>query len=69
MSIDNRKNFARLHGRPVLAGQTWHDIHGTARVMAVAEGYAMMRRNNCMPFAIPVKALDENWRIDVPGVI
>lgn len=67
--MDKPKNFARLHGRPVLAGQKWHDVHGTARVMAVAEGFAMMRRKNCVPFTITVKALDENWRIDVPGVI
>ena len=33
--------------------------HGmTARVMAVAEGYAMVRYPRCTPFIVPVKELD-----------
>lgn len=30
---------------------------GTARVMAVADGYAMCRYKGCIPFAEPVKYL------------
>lgn len=34
----------------VEAGQLWRDEFGQARVMAVAEGYAMLRRRRSNPF-------------------
>jgi hypothetical protein len=37
--------------------KNWEDRHGPARLMAVAEGYAMMRRPGSMPFCFPVKEL------------
>lgn len=35
----------------------WKDA-GEVRIMAVAEGYAMVRRKGCMPFAVSLKDLD-----------
>lgn len=35
-----------------------------ARVIAIAEGYAMVRFKGCMPFIVPTKDL-ERWNPDV----
>lgn len=46
-----------------LAGDRCHVHDGThngalvARVMAVAEGYAMLRYPHCIPFVVPLKSL------------
>lgn len=45
----------------VIAGQKWQDQDGWARVMAVVEGYAMLRRRRGNPFLMPVTLL-ENGR-------
>lgn len=36
------------------AGQRWADQYGEARVLAVAEGYAMLRRPTSNPFIVPL---------------
>lgn len=60
----SRKNFAKKHGRAVLPGQVWIDIHNIERrVMVVAEGYAMVRAKRCSPFCVPVSAMDAEWRL------
>ncbi len=58
----SKKNFSKSHQRAILPGQLWNDIHGTVRVMSVAEGYAMVRRPHCMPFVISVRDMD-GWRL------
>lgn len=57
------KNFSKAHSRLVLPGQYWRNGAGDgARVMAVAEGYAMMRFNRQPPFLLLVTDLDE-WTV------
>ena len=41
------------------------DSIGPIRVMAVAEGYAMVRRPRCSPFAVPVKQLETMERVEI----
>lgn len=38
-------------------GQVWQDYFEPARILAVAEGYAMMRRQESNPFILPLGAL------------
>jgi hypothetical protein len=48
----------------VKVGDRWCDARTEVRVMAVAEGWAMVRRRGCMPFAVFIRdmlALDE-WQ-------
>lgn len=40
---------------PLRVGQVVRDEHGPARVMAIAEGYAMLRRKGCLPFVAALK--------------
>ena len=42
----------------VKPGQRRRDAHGIIRVMAVAEGYAMVRRPRASPFILPVTTLE-----------
>lgn len=63
----SKKNFAKKHGRMVLAGQLWIDTHSIERrVMGVAEGYAMVRAKGCAPFTVPISAMDAEW---TPSVV
>lgn len=46
-------------------GQVWQDDFEPARILAVAEGYAMMRRHGSNPFLLPLGALKagaHGWR-------
>jgi len=46
----------------VQVGQRWRrEDDRVARVMAVADGYAMVRFLACMPFVEAVKAIERNW--------
>lgn len=40
-----------------LVGTTMPWTHGAVRVMAVADGWAMVRYSGCSPFALPLKSL------------
>lgn len=44
----------------VKRGQHWRDRNGHYRVMAVAEGYAMIRRKGCAPFVRSAKEIERN---------
>lgn len=57
----SKANLAKKQGRAVLPNQYWSDWVGSARVLAVAEGYAMLRRKGAVPFVVSVKELDESW--------
>lgn len=61
------KNFAKHHGHAVLPNQYWarcsDSVFLPARVIAVAEGYAMLRFPRCMPFAVAITDLDSDWRL------
>jgi hypothetical protein len=41
----------------VKVGSYWFHRHGEVRVMAIAEGYAMVRRRGCAPFVVSCKEL------------
>lgn len=66
----SRKNFSQAHERLIQPGQVWLRPVGEpevsreveARVMAVADGYAMVRHKGCMPFAVAVKDM-ASWRL------
>jgi hypothetical protein len=50
---------------PVEAGQLWRDQCGQVRVLAVAEGYAMLKRRRHNPFLAAVVQMqrgDYGWR-------
>lgn len=50
----------------VRAGQRWQDEFGHARVLAVAEGYAMLRRRRSNPFVASTEQMlrgDYGWRL------
>lgn len=52
--------------RQVRAGQRWQDEFGHARVLAVAEGYAMLRRWRSNPFVASTDQMlrgDYGWRL------
>lgn len=42
-------------GEAVKRGDRTIDEHGEIRVMAVADGYVMVRRPGCLPFVLSVK--------------
>ncbi len=43
---------------------SWVDQHGPVRIMAIADGYAMVRRPGCMPFVEPIREFGRSIRID-----
>ncbi len=47
---------------PELVGCWFQDAYGVARVMAVAEGYLMMRRLDCTPFVVSGLMLGARWK-------
>jgi hypothetical protein len=49
---------ARIFYGFVSKGQRRQDAHGPIRVMAVAEGYAMVRRPHASPFILPVRTVE-----------
>lgn len=62
-SLDLRQRVA-----VVKAGEFIADEQGRARVMAVAEGYAMCRRRNCLPFVVRVSELTSGkWHVVTRG--
>lgn len=68
----SHKNFSKVHGKRVAAGQVWMMPHGQAtekgtwyaewRVMAVAEGYAMGRYKGSMVSVVAVKDMAD-WKL------
>lgn len=63
---DSRQGSLDLRQRVdvVKEGTIITDHIGKARVMAVADGYAMCRRRNCLPFVVRVKELTSGrWHI------
>lgn len=44
----------------VKRGQVRRDHHAEYNVMAVADGYAMVRRKGAMPFVLPVKTVTKH---------
>lgn len=50
----------------IKAGQIWHDNVGNARVLAVAEGYVMLRRRRSNPFIQSAQRMREGkdgWQL------
>jgi hypothetical protein len=43
-------------------GDKIFDDIGEARIMSIAEGYAMVRRPRCMPFVIVLKDIGKKWQ-------
>ena len=43
-------------------GDKIYDEYGEARIMAIAEGYAMARRPRAMPFVIVLKDIGKKWQ-------
>lgn len=43
---------------PIQAGLTWQDRYGPIVVMAVADGYAMVRRPGCLPTVMTVRDVE-----------
>ena len=46
----------------IMPGLIYEDENGPFRVMTVAEGYAMCRRKNAIPFVVPLKDLRHRER-------
>lgn len=64
LGTDSRQGLLDLRQRvdALTVGAVIQDKHGRARVMAIADGYAMCRRNNSFPFVIRIARLQaEGW--------
>lgn len=51
-------------------GQEIFDQYGSAKIMAIEAGYAMVRRNGCMPFTVKVSDVNDGdsakWKTEPP---
>jgi hypothetical protein len=43
-------------------GSRWNDERGEVRVMAVVEGYVVLRRKGCAPFLRPLRVFAAQFR-------
>jgi hypothetical protein len=43
-------------------GQRWEDQYGAVRIMALVEGYIVMRRHGCAPFILDEKKFRSEFR-------
>jgi hypothetical protein len=62
--------LGRVSGGDMNVGDKIFDDIGEARIMSIAEGYAMVRRPRCMPFVIALKDIGKKWQpvqLDVEG--
>lgn len=57
-------SYARPYPKSFKGGKWEYGINQVdARIMAIAEGYVMLRRPRCVPFIESVKDL-EKWRLE-----
>jgi hypothetical protein len=54
--------LGRVSGGDMNVGDKIFDDIGEARIMSIAEGYAMVRRPRCMPFVIVLKDIGKKWQ-------
>ena len=62
-----RHNWSEAHQRIIVPNQEWLTPKSilTVRVMAVAQGYAMVRFKGCIPHVVYIKDMAD-WRL-APG--